>query len=246
LKFLTFSSKFYFYFRNIADINGRKHKYENWCRELLEVKRSTIQLPPMHVYYLNEEDGKYSLIKIIMSKNDMCSFFIFTFISLVTVSGSTFNIIDIKNSSSMIIYPIILYIIDFVTIVSIGYFIDLPSLGRKTPAIFFSFLTSFLFLCKFICQTYIASDISIFALDLACRISASLCMTILIEYNFEIYSTDIRSNAFNFNQLISHFGDFFTPLFLSYNRNLTTIILCKFVLYNLYSRLIFFRYNFHF
>ncbi len=57
------------------------------------------------------------------------------------------------------------------------------------------------------------------------RFTVSISFNILIEYNFEIYSTDIRSFAFSLNKLFSRFGDFFTPLLMSYNYNITSFIL---------------------
>jgi len=62
------------------------------------------------------------------------------------------------------------------------------------------------------------------------RFSVSISFNILIEYNFEVYSTDIRSIAFNINKLFSRFGDFFTPLLMAKYYNFTTLILGVFYL----------------
>jgi len=107
-----------------------------------------------------------------------------------------------------------------------GYVIDLPYFGRKKPAILLSLVSSILYLFKYIIEFNLGADESNFLLDLILRVSVSLSFNILMEYNFEIYSTDIRSTAFNINKLLSHFGDFFTPLLMSYNRPLATVTLC--------------------
>ena len=51
-----------------------------------------------------------------------------------------------------------------------------------------------------------------------------------MEFNLEIYSTDIRSTAFNLNKIFSRLGDFFTPILLAKNRALCTLILSIFYL----------------
>lgn len=145
---------------------------------------------------------------------------------MVIISGIIFNAIDIKSSNNSL-YPIIFYGVDFVTILAMGWIIDLPYFGRKKPALFFSFLSAFLYLTKYLVMLNKGPDASIFSLDLATRVSVSLSFNVLMEYNFEIYSTDIRSTAFNINKLLSHFGDFFTPLLMSYNRPIATLILGK-------------------
>jgi preprotein translocase subunit SecG len=57
------------------------------------------------------------------------------------------------------------------------------------------------------------------------RLCVSISFNILIEYNLEIYSTDIRATAFNINKLFSRVGDFTLPLILASNRTVATAIM---------------------
>ncbi len=165
--------------------------------------------------------------KLFSESADIYHFIAFNIISLVIISGIIFNAIDIKTSKDSLTYPIIFYSVDFITIFTIGIIIDLPGVGRKKPAIILSFLSSFLYLTKYAVQLRMGPDASVFGLDLACRVAVSLSFNVLMAYNCEIYSSDIRSTAYNINKLLSHFGDFFTPLLMSYNRPLATVTLGK-------------------
>merc|ERR1711957_357658 len=57
------------------------------------------------------------------------------------------------------------------------------------------------------------------------RQSVGFSFNILMEYNFEIYPTDIRATAFNLNKIFSRLGDFFTPILLEKYRAETTLTL---------------------
>jgi len=74
-------------------------------------------------------------------------------------------------------------------------------------------------------EKYLESSFLMLIINYFVRFSVSISFNILIEYNFEVYSTDIRSIAFNINKLFSRFGDFFTPLLMSNYYNYTTFIL---------------------
>jgi len=178
---------------------------------------------------VNKEEAQEgsTIMKIFKYNRDIYNFISFSLISLVIISGIVFNSIDIKSTGNNFIYPLIFYSVDFVTILLIGVIIDLPYFGRKVPAITLSFLSAVMYLIKYGLEVKYGQGASWFAVDLACRICVSLSFNVLMEYNFEIYSTDIRSTAFNINKLFSHFGDFFTPILMSFNRELATLILGK-------------------
>ena len=66
--------------------------------------------------------------------------------------------------------------------------------------------------------------ISLFWIDFVTRLSVTIMFYLLIEWNWEIFPTDIRSTAFNMNKLFSRIGDFITPLIMEQDRALATIL----------------------
>jgi hypothetical protein len=206
----------------IGKVNGRETQLEDWKKTIKDAKNNTSVDKSQNG---TEVESSSTIGKIFRNGTTIYNFMAFNVVSLVIISGIIYNAIDMKTTNNSLLYPIIFYSVDFITILAIGYIIDLPYFGRKKPAIALSFLSAALYFAKYLVQYKNGPDASVFGLDLALRVSVSLSFNVLMEYNFEIYSTDIRSTAFNINKLLSHFGDFFTPLLMSYNRPLATISL---------------------
>lgn len=204
----------------IAKINGRTSEYESWLN---------IQKLNQADNLLTEENQKFEntsnpIVKIFSNKRVVYDFLTFCLISLVIISGIIYNAVEIKMTKDTFLYPIIFYFMDFIVIFITGFIIEIPALGRKLPAIFFSVLAAIFYSMKYV-DILNNPTSSRFWLDFLIRQSVGISFNILMEYNFEIYSTDIRSTAFNINKLFSRVGDFFTPLLLAKNRGLCTITL---------------------
>jgi len=132
---------------------------------------------------------------------------------------------EIKTTKDTFLFPIIFYFTDFLIILFTGYLIDLPIVGRKKPSLIFSVLASVAYIAKFLILKGQGEGVSFFWLDYTIRLCVSISFNILIEYNLEIYSTDIRATAFNINKLFSRVGDFTLPLILASNRIVATAIM---------------------
>lgn len=295
------------YKHNNNNNNQKLKNFENFSL----IKKLKIEENSKSYLFDKEKKEKEVMIfsKIFGNYETIKSFVIFSFISFVTISGIMYNAVEMKESPDSIIYPLSLYFSEFVIISIIGYVIDSPNFGRKSPCVFFSLLAGFCYISKFFLDlsnqnsldfnkssdnykeynsdlflftpmhyenfynlnknlnlqsdkyfnddekfkkvlnnlsqisylnetNFFSSDTLIttnpqsswiyylnLILDYLARFSVSISFNILIEYNFEIYSTDIRSIAFNVNKLFSRFGDFFTPLLMSKYHSLTTFFL---------------------
>jgi hypothetical protein len=144
---------------------------------------------------------------------------------LVTISGLIYNAMELKTTKDTFLFPIIFYFTDFLIILFTGYLIDLPILGRRIPAVTFSLLGGIFYTIKFFFLKHLGEATSFFWLDYAIRLCVSISFNILIEYNLEIYSTDIRATAFNINKLFSRVGDFTLPLILATDRQVATALM---------------------
>jgi hypothetical protein len=238
--------------RCIAKINGRIYEYEDWENSFkmnsdlsLDSQNQESSLSNSfennsnisnnnnnennnnHNHNINIERRKNVFSKIFSNWEVIINFFTFNIISLVIISGIIYNAIEIKMSKDTFIYPIIFYTIDFFIIFLTGYIIEIPALGRKIPAIFFALLASIFYSAKYmdILENPYSSR---FWIDLLIRQSVGISFNILMEYNLEIYSTDIRATAFNLNKIFSRLGDFFTPILLAKNRGFCTLVLSIF------------------
>jgi len=94
-------------------------------------------------------------------------------------------------------------------------------LGEKKPAIFFTVLATIFYFVKYL--LLIEGRAPIFWIDLTIRFSVSIYFNILMQMNWEIYPTDIRSLAVNMNKLFSRIGDFSTPILMEQNLPLITL-----------------------
>ena len=214
----------------IAKVNGRVTEYEEWENTFkLNADTSIEQANPDrtqssrdHIENLPEKRNVFS--KIFSSWEVIFNFLTFNLISLVIISGIIYNAMEIKMVKDIFFYPILFYAIDFVMIFVTGYIIEIPALGRKIPSIFFSLTAAIFFSIKYIDILGDASS-SRFWIDIMIRQSVGISFNILMEYNFEIYPTDIRATAFNMNKIFSRLGDFFTPILLLKYRASTTLTL---------------------
>jgi len=221
----------------IASINGRLSNFEAWETHLKI--NSAVSLENLTHNNNNDENNNLNLpgrinpavaaersvfAKIFVNKEVIYNFFVFNFISLVIISGIIYNAIEIRMTEDTFLYPIIFYLMDFIVIFTTGFVIEMPALGRKIPAIFFSLLAAVFYSVKYV-DILGNPGSSRFWIDLIIRQSVGISFNILMEYNLEIYSTDIRATAFNMNKIFSRLGDFFTPLLLAKNRALCTLIL---------------------
>lgn len=221
----------------IASINGRTSNLEAWETHLKI--NSAVSLENLNNN--NNENNNNNLDvsnrlnpinaaersvfgKLFVNKEVIYNFFVFNFISLVIISGIIYNAMEIKMTEDTFLYPIIFYLMDFIVIFTTGFIIEMPALGRKIPAIFFSLLAAVFYSVKYV-DILGNPGSSRFWIDLIIRQSVGISFNILMEYNLEIYSTDIRATAFNINKIFSRLGDFFTPLLLAKNRALCTLIL---------------------
>lgn len=217
--------------RYIANINGKTSNLEEW-ENTLRIN-SEVSLENNNEYISNEINenldqrplGKKSVfLKLFANKEVIYNFFTFNIVSIVIISGIIYNAIEIKMTEDTFLYPIIFYLMDFIVIFTTGFIIEMPTLGRKIPAIFFSLVAAVFYSVKYV-DILGNPGASRFWIDLIIRQSVGISFNILMEYNLEIYSTDIRATGFNINKLISRVGDFFTPLLLAKNRALCTLCL---------------------
>jgi len=221
----------------IASINGRQSYFEAWETQLKI--NSAVSLENLNHNNNNYENNDHNSVgtlnpavaversvfaKLFVNKEVVYNFFVFNFISLVIISGIIYNAIEIRMTEDTFLYPIIFYLMDFIVIFTTGFVIEMPALGRKIPAIFFSLLAAVFYSVKYV-DILGNPGSSRFWIDLIIRQSVGISFNILMEYNLEIYSTDIRATAFNMNKIFSRLGDFFTPLLLAKNRALCTLIL---------------------
>jgi len=213
----------------IAKINGRSSKFDTWETNIKI--NSQVSLETLNNNRNNQEQANISsnveknvFYKLFANREVIYNFFTFNIISLVIISGIIYNAIEIKMTEDTFLYPIIFYLMDFIVIFTTGFIIELPSLGRKIPAIFFSLLAAVFYSVKYV-DILGNPGASRFWIDLIIRQSVGISFNILMEYNLEIYSTDIRATAFNINKIFSRLGDFFTPLLLAKNRALCTLSL---------------------
>ena len=215
----------------IASINGRQSNLEAWETHLkinsavsLENSNNNNNLNLSERNNLTASAERSVFAKLFVNKEVIYNFFVFNLISLVIISGIIYNAIEIKMTQDTFLYPIIFYLMDFIVIFTTGFIIEMPSLGRKIPAIFFSLLAAVFYSIKYV-DILSNPGSSRFWIDLVIRQSVGISFNILMEYNLEIYSTDIRATAFNINKIFSRLGDFFTPLLLAKNRALCTFLL---------------------
>ena len=221
----------------IAKVNGRISEYEDWENSFKMESDLTLESQNnennMSISAENNNNNtvekKNVFSKLFINWEVIINFITFHFISLVIISGIIYNAIEIKMSKDTFLYPICFYAIDFLVIFITGYIIEIPALGRKIPSIFFALSAAIFYSVKYI-------DIlnnpysSRFWIDLIIRQSVGISFNILMEYNLEIYSTDIRATAFNLNKIFSRLGDFFTPILLEKNRGMCTLVLSVFYL----------------
>lgn len=217
--------------RFIAKVNGRLSNFEAWETNLkINSKVSLENLKNNNNSDIIEQRNSASISernvfsKLFANSEVIYKFMVFNFISLVIISGIIYNAIEIKMTQDTFLYPIIFYFMDFIVIFTTGFIIEMPALGRKVPAIFFSLLAAIFYSVKYVDILGNPSS-SRFWIDLIIRQSVGISFNILMEYNLEVYSTDIRATAFNINKIFSRLGDFFTPLLLAKNRALCTLIL---------------------
>jgi hypothetical protein len=221
--------------RYIAKINGRISEYEDWENSFkmnsdlsLESQNheSSFSMSEENTSTNNNIEKEKSVFSKIFSNSEVISNFLtFNIISLVIISGIIYNAIEIKMSKDTFLYPIIFYLIDFLTIFITGYLIEIPALGRKIPSIFFTLSAAIFYSVKYLDISRYNPFSSNFFIDLVIRQSVGISFNILMEYNLEIYSTDIRAVAFNLNKIFSRLGDFFTPILLEKDRGLCTLVL---------------------
>lgn len=213
----------------IAKINGRTSEYEDWENSFIMNSDLSLESPNPDTSNTRDQLENYENKKNVFSKifsnwETTYNFLTFNIISLVIISGIIYNAFEIKMTKDTLWDPILFYTIDFLVIFTTGYIIEIPALGRKIPSIFFALSASIFYSVKYI---NILSDASAskFWIDLIIRQSVGISFNILMEYNLEIYSTDIRATAFNLNKIFSRLGDFFTPILLEKSRGMTTLIL---------------------
>ncbi len=217
----------------IASVNGRQSNFEAWETHLKI--NSQVSLDNLNNNNDNnnlsqrgiqaaEASERSVFAKLFANREVIYNFFVFNIISLVIISGIIYNAIEIKMTQDTFLYPIIFYLMDFIVIFTTGFIIEMPSLGRKIPAIFFSLLAAVFYSIKYV-DILGNPGSSRFWIDLIIRQSVGISFNILMEYNLEVYSTDIRATAFNINKIFSRLGDFFTPLLLAKDRALCTLLL---------------------
>jgi MFS family permease len=232
----------------ISKINNREEIYHSWKESLPNEEGATVfgsnYNSNLSTAYSDSGQKSQSccsnnnITKIFTNKDNLFNFISFSIISLVTISGIIYNAVDMKYTEVVPLFPIIFYSVDFIIIVLCGYVIDSPSFGRKIPSLFFSILCSAFYMVKYFIHSNKISSNSVFIVDFIIRCSVSISFNILIEYNFEIYPTDIRSTAFNLNKLFSRLGDFITPIGMSTNHGRMTLIIA--VMYFVMSIFIFY------
>jgi hypothetical protein len=219
----------------IAKVNGRLPEYEEWENTFKINSDLRLESPSTDASAVTREDietvadKKNVFAKLFSNSEVIFNFLTFNIISLVIISGIIYNAIEIKMTKDTFLYPIIFYTIDFLVIFITGYIIEIPALGRKLPSIFFAFTAAIFYSVKYfdILNNPYSSR---FWIDLIIRQSVGISFNILMEYNLEVYSTDIRATAFNLNKIFSRLGDFFTPILLAKNRGLCTLVLSIFYL----------------
>jgi hypothetical protein len=206
----------------IAKFNGREQNYSTWKEGILKRSNEENIIQNNEIIAANDKNP----IKLIFKRGEVIyNFLTFCIVSLVTISGLIYNAIEIKTATDTFLFPIIFYLTDFLIILTTGFIIDLKIFGRKIPAIFFSFTGGLFYMIKYLIILKQGDSVSIFWVDYVIRLSVSVSFNILITYNLEIYSTDIRATAFNINKLFSRVGDFCLPIILTNNRSLATIIM---------------------
>jgi len=217
--------------RFIAKVNGRLSNFEAWETNLkinskvsLENLKNNNNSEEIEQSNVPSASERNVFSKLFANREVIYKFLVFNFISLVIISGIIYNAIEIKMTQDTFLYPIIFYFMDFIVILTTGFIIEMPSLGRKVPAIFFSLIAAIFYSVKYVDILGNPSS-SRFWIDLIIRQSVGISFNILMEYNLEVYSTDIRATAFNINKIFSRLGDFFTPLLLAKNRALCTLLL---------------------
>ncbi len=216
--------------RYIAKINGRTSNLEAFKIKFInnsEICTNTFNNSKNINTDSNNEKNVFT--KIFSNKDQIFDFLIFNFISLVIISGNIYRSIEIAMTSDIFLNPIIFYLIDLIIILIIGFVIETPYLGRKKPSIFFSILAGIFLLIKYFDILKHLSSSKLWQ-DIIIRQSIGITFNIFMQYNYEIYSTDIRSTAFNINKIFSRIGDFITPIILTNNRALCTLILVIFYL----------------
>jgi MFS family permease len=208
----------------ISKFNGKHDRFNEWKEKLIADDLNDSHYRSNHSSsILKKEKNPISLI--FTNDTVIYNFITFCVVSLVTISGLIYNAIEIKTSKDTFLVPIVFYFTYFLIILVTGFLIDLPIFGRKKPSIVFSITGGVLYLVKYFSIVKFGEGTSIFWLDYLIRLSVSVSFNILIEYNLEIYSTDIRATAFNINKLFSRLGDFTLPLILASDRALATILL---------------------
>ena len=208
----------------IAKFNNRSVKFYDWVNKTLNNINSEEENNLIEKQVVNSEcsaENKSTLSKIYSSSEELFNFVSFSVISLVIITGIIYNAVDVKHTDDTLFNPLIFYFTDFVILLITGCVIDNEYIGRKKPSMFFSIIATIFYFIKYMIMTY--QGVSIFWIDYIVRLSVSISFNILMEWNWEIYPTDIRSTAFNLNKLFSRIGDFMTPLLMELNRPLSTI-----------------------
>lgn len=213
----------------IAKVNGRTSEYEDWENSFKMNSDLSLENPNPESSISRENienlpERKNVFAKLFSNSEVIYNFLTFNLISLVIISGIIYNAMEIKMTKDTFLYPICFYALDFLVIFVTGYIIEIPALGRKIPSIFFALSAAIFYSVKYIDILNNPSS-SIFWIDLIIRQSVGISFNILMEYNLEIYSTDIRAIAFNLNKIFSRLGDFFTPLLYENFRAETTLTL---------------------
>jgi len=210
----------------IAVKNNRREEYFNWKRrfkfyetdeKMLEALVTQGVATKKHDYTL-----KYRLTCIFCNKENAYNFLLFCIIKMVVGAAYAYNGLDMKNTSNMMVNPIIFFLSDFIVIVATGHFIEIPWIGRKRPTIICSFIATLFFYLKYFTILGHGESYSVLWIDIVLRFCINIIFQVLTLWSIEIYPFDIAMLASNLNRLASRIGRIYSPILLLNHRKMIT------------------------
>ena len=223
-------------FDYISEKNDKKNDYLTWKSEFDFNENESNLLesrPNNNPTSANKNHSTiYRLYCIFCLKENLFIFLTFCCCKIFVGSSYAYNGLDMRNTSNMLINPIMFFLSDFIVVICSGSLIEIPWIGRKRPVLLFSFVASCFYFIKYFIILDKADNYSIFWIDIILRFCININFYVMTVWSIEIYPSDISMLASNLNRLFSRLGRIYSPIIAITHRNIMTIQCAFFMLIN--------------
>jgi len=229
LVFLQESVKFSFLYKNYTQLfqtfeyisrkNGRHKEYLDWKNNNFYFNGNENIIEAREVpSNKGSHSTLYRIYCILCLKENVYTFITFCSIKICVGAAYAFNGLDMRNTSNMLVNPIIFFLTDFVVVIFSGTVIEIPSIGRKKPVLVFSSLAAIFYFIKYSIILTKPDGYSVFWIDVILRFCININFYVLTVWSIEIYPADISMLASNLNRLCSRLGRVYSPIIMLTHR----------------------------